>query len=81
MITLLREVRISGNTLMKNHECEVVVRPAQTGEIRIYSEGAEQYFVATYQKNVISDQTPVIKLAPEHFTPDGKLYLVELLFS
>lgn len=42
---------------------------------------AEQYFVATYQKNVISDQTPVIKLAPEHFTPDGKLYLVELLFS
>lgn len=42
---------------------------------------AQDYFVATYQKNAITDQTPVIKLAPEHFTPDGKLYLVEILFS
>lgn len=45
------------------------------------AEQAEKYFVATYQKNVVSNQTPVIKLAPEHFTPDGKLYVVELLFS
>ncbi|MGN1221777.1 MAG: tyrosine--tRNA ligase [Christensenellales bacterium] len=54
--------------------------------VRLYhgsdlAQQAEDYFVATYQKNVFSDQTPVIKLAPEHFTPDGNLYVVELLFS
>ena len=54
--------------------------------VRLYhgselAQQAEEYFVATYQKNVFSDQTPVIKLAPEHFTPNGNLYVVELLFS
>lgn len=67
MITLLREVRISGNTLMKNHECEVVVRPAQTGEIRIYSEGAEQYFVANVD-NVIATDHCVVLGSKEHRT-------------
>ena len=67
MATLLKEVRISGNTLMKNHECEVVVKPSNTGEIRIYVEGADKYFVAKVD-NVIATDHCVVLGSKEHRT-------------
>jgi len=67
MITLLKEVKISGNTLMKNHECEVIVKPSNTGDIRIYSEGADEYFVANID-NVIATDHCVVLGSREHRT-------------
>lgn len=67
MVTLLKEVRISGNTLMKNHECEVVVKPSDSGEIRIFSEGASNYFVANVD-NVIATDHCVVLGSKEHRT-------------
>ena len=60
MTTLLKEVKISGNTLMKNHECEVVVKPSDSGEIRIYSEGADKYFVACVDNVIATDHCVVL---------------------
>ena len=67
MATLLNEVKISGNTLMKNHECEVVVKPSNTGEIRMYVEGADKYFVAKVD-NVIATDHCVVLGSKEHRT-------------
>lgn len=67
MATLLKEVKISGNTLMKNHECEVVVKPSESGEIRIYSEGADNYFVADVE-NVVATDHCVVLGSKEHRT-------------
>lgn len=44
------------------------------------AEKAEQYFIATYQKNVISSDTPVLNLTNEMLL-DGKINLIDLLFS
>lgn len=67
MITLLKEVKISGNTLMKNHECKVVVKPSQTGEIRIFLDGASDYFVANID-NVIATDHCVVLGSKDHRT-------------
>lgn len=67
MATILKEVKISGNTLMKNHECEVVVKPSNTGEIRMYVEGADKYFVAKVD-NVIATDHCVVLGSKEHRT-------------
>ena len=44
------------------------------------AEEAEKYFVATYQKNVVSEQTPVLNLT-NNFLFDGKISLVDLIMS
>lgn len=59
MTTIANEVRISGNTLMKNHDCEVVIKPSDSGEIRFYVEGADEYFVAKVD-NVIATEHCVV---------------------
>ena len=41
---------------------------------------AEEYFVATYQKNVINADTPVLNLENCHLL-DGNIKLIELIFA
>lgn len=67
MVTLLKEVKISGNTLMKNHECEVVVKPSDFGKIRIFVEGADKGFIADVD-NVIATDHCVVLGSKEHRT-------------
>ena len=67
MVTLLKEVKISGNTLMKNHECEVVVKPSDYGKIRIFVEGSSEGFIADVD-NVIATDHCVVLGSKEHRT-------------
>lgn len=67
MTTLKNELKISGNTLMKNHECEVIIKPSETNEIRIYVSGAKDYFVADVD-NVIATDHCVVLGSKEHRT-------------
>ncbi len=43
--------------------------------------GAENYFIGTYQKNVVTDQTPKLKLTNEFIIESGEINLIDLLFS
>ena len=43
--------------------------------------GAEEYFIGTYQKNIVTEQTPVLQCLPEFISEDGTINLVELIFS
>ena len=67
MVTLLNEVKISGNTLMKNHECEVIVKPSDFGKIRIFAEGSSEGFIADVD-NVIATDHCVVLGSKEHRT-------------
>lgn len=60
MVTLLKEVKISGNTLMKNHECEVVVKPSDFGKIRIFVEGSSEGFIADVDNVIATDHCVVL---------------------
>ena len=42
-ITLKKEVKITGNGLMKNKPCEVTLFPSNSGEIRYYIKGQEAF--------------------------------------
>ena len=44
MVTIKQEIRTSGKSLMKNRECEVVIKPSRGGGIRIFSKGADTPF-------------------------------------
>lgn len=46
MVTIKNEIRISGNSLMKNKPCDVLIKPSRGGNIRIFSQGAEIGFNA-----------------------------------
>ena len=46
MVTIKTEIKTSGNSLMKNTFCEVVIKPSQSGKIRIFSKGADTGFNA-----------------------------------
>ena len=67
MVTLLKEVKISGNTLMKNHECDVIVKPSETGKIRFFVEGSNDSFTADID-NVIATDHCVVLGSKEHRT-------------
>jgi len=41
MITIKKEIHTSGKSLMKNRNCEVTIKPSDTGRIRIFSKGAD----------------------------------------
>ena len=43
--------------------------------------GAEEYFVGTYQKNVVTSETPVLLCTKEFLNDEGNINLLELLFS
>lgn len=43
--------------------------------------GAEEYFVGTYQKNVVTDQTPVLVCTPELLNENGEINIIDLLMT
>jgi len=67
MSTILNEIKLSGNTLMKNHQCDVVIKPSRGGKIRIFVEGAEVGFEANVD-NVYSTDHCVTLCSKEHRT-------------
>lgn len=44
MVTIKNEIKTSGTGLMKNRNCEVVIKPSRGGRIRIFSKGADTPF-------------------------------------
>ncbi len=42
---------------------------------------AENAFIANYQKNIVTEQTPVIKCTSEFVNAEGEINLIDLLFS
>ncbi len=44
MITIKSEIHTVGKSLMKNKECEVTIKPSDSGKIRIFSKGAKEAF-------------------------------------
>ena len=43
--------------------------------------GAENYFIGTYQKNVVTEQTPKLNCTSEFFNENGEINLIDLIFS
>ena len=67
MVTIKTEIKTSGNSLMKNKLCEVVIKPSQTGKIRIFSKGADVGFNADIE-NLYSTDHCVTLCSKEHMT-------------
>lgn len=67
MVTIKTEIKTSGNSLMKNKLCEVVIKPSQSGKIRIFSKGAEVGFNAEID-NLYSTDHCVTLCSKEHRT-------------
>lgn len=67
MITIKNEIKTSGNSLMKNKNCEVIIKPSQTGKIRIFSKGADVGFEASID-NLYSTDHCVTLCSKEHRT-------------
>lgn len=42
MTTILNKIEVSGNSLMKNHECSVQIFPSNEGKIRFFVEGSQE---------------------------------------
>jgi UDP-3-O-[3-hydroxymyristoyl] N-acetylglucosamine deacetylase len=55
MTTISREIHTKGNTLMKNYDCEVIVRPSNQGVIRLFVKQDKKSFLANID-NVISTE-------------------------
>lgn len=55
MTTIEKDIHIKGNTLMKNYDCDVVIKPSQSGEIRLFVKNDKEYFRG-YLENVISTE-------------------------
>ena len=67
MVTIKKEIKTSGNSLMKNKHCEVVIKPSRGGNIRIFSKGADVYFNAEID-NLYSTDHCVTLCSREHRT-------------
>jgi len=67
MTTIQNEIRARGNTLMKNYDCEVVIKPSQSGEIRLFVKNDKEYFKGCLE-NVISTDHYVTWGSREHRT-------------
>jgi UDP-3-O-[3-hydroxymyristoyl] N-acetylglucosamine deacetylase len=67
MTTISKEIHASGNTLMKNLDCEVVIKPSNLGYIRLFVKQDEESFVAGIC-NVISTEHYVTLGSREHRT-------------
>lgn len=59
MTTILKEIEITGNGLMKNKPCTVKFSPSKTGEIRYYVKGNE-YFRASVDNVLATDHCVVL---------------------
>ena len=67
MGTIKTEIKTSGKSLMKNRNCEVVIKPSRGGNIRIFSKGAEVPFNASIE-NLHSTDHCVTLCSKEHRT-------------
>jgi len=67
MVTIKSEIKTSGNSLMKNKTCEVVIKPSRGGKIRIFSKGADVCFNADID-NLYSTDHCVTLCSKEHRT-------------
>ena len=67
MTTISKEIRTKGNTLMKNYDCEVLIKPSCLGQIRVFVKNEEKSFVAGID-NVISTEHYVTWGSREHRT-------------
>ena len=65
MVTIKKEIITSGNSLMKNKHCEVVIKPSRGGNIRIFSKGADVCFNASIE-NLYSTDHCVTICSKEH---------------
>ncbi len=65
MVTIKSEIRTSGNSLMKNLNCEVVIKPSRGGNIRIFSKNADVCFNANID-NLHSTDHCVTLCSKEH---------------
>jgi len=65
MVTIKNEIRTSGNSLMKNKFCEVVIKPSRSGKIRIFSKGSDVCFDACIE-NLFSTDHCVTLCSKEH---------------
>ena len=43
--------------------------------------GAENYFISTYQKNVVSEQTPVLVCDQQFLNEEGEINIIDLIMS
>ena len=53
MGTIKTEIKTSGKGLMKNRECEVIIKPSRGGNIRIFSKGSLTYVLKIYIQPII----------------------------
>lgn len=67
MVTIKNEIKTSGNSLMKNKPCEVVIKPSRAGKIRIFSKGSDVCFDASIE-NLHSTDHCVTLCSKEHRT-------------
>ena len=67
MVTIKSEIKTFGNSLMKNKNCEVVIKPSQLGKIRFFSMGSDVSFEANID-NLFSTDHCVTLCSKEHRT-------------
>lgn len=67
MTTIAKEIRAKGNTLMKNFDCEVVIKPSDKGVIRLFVKQEEKFFEANVD-NVVSTEHYVTLGSRNHRT-------------
>ena len=71
MATIKKEIHAKGNTLMKNYDCEITIKPSDRGEIRLFVKDDDKPFKACIE-NVISTEHYVTLGSREHRTLLGK---------
>ena len=65
MVTINREITVSGNSLMKNKPCEVLIKPSRGGKINIYAKNSDVPFSADID-NLYSTDHCVTLCSKEH---------------
>ena len=65
MGTIKNEIKASGNSLMKNKKCDVLIKPNNLGKIRIFSKGNENSFALSID-NLYSTDHCVTLCSKEH---------------
>ena len=66
MTTIKKEIQARGNTLMKNYDCEVVIKPSNEGKIRLFVRDGKPFEACI--DNVISTEHYVTLGSREHRT-------------
>jgi len=59
MTTILREIEITGNSLMKNRQCSVKIQPSDAGKLRFFVENSTESIIADVD-NVVSTNHCVV---------------------